>query len=164
MRLRFSLGAAFLLITLAGVSQVSNRSVASETTSSHLRALAARQDLFDKVCYAKADGSISRSERQKILADAKKILSPDEYMKFKTSLDRFSPPQKPSASQLAKKSKKGSSGQMAKKSKKPSSSQLAKQPAPPQQQYPQSAATESDLVLPTGAALPDPMAPPTFFR
>jgi hypothetical protein len=162
MRLRSSLGAAFLLITLAGASQVS-QSVASETTSSHLRALAVRQDLFDKVCYAKADGSISRLERQKILADAKTILAPDEYVKFKSSLDRFSPPKKPSPSQLAKKSKKGSSGQMAKKSKKPSSSQLAKKPASPPQD-PQPAATESDLVLPTGAALPDPMAPPTFFR
>jgi hypothetical protein len=164
MRLRSGLGAAFLLITLAGASQVSNQSVAAETTSNHLQSLAARQDLFDKVCYAKADGSISRSERQKILADAKKTLSPNEYVKFKTSLDRFSPPKKPAPSQLAKKSKKGSSGQMAKKSKKPSSSQLANKPASPPQQDPQPAATESDLVLPAGAALPDPMAPPTFFR
>jgi hypothetical protein len=53
---------------------------------------------------------------------------------------------------------------MAKKSKKPSASQLAKKPVTPPQQEPQPASTESDLVLPTGATLPDPMARPTFFR
>ena len=63
--------------------------------SGHLAALAARQDLYDEVCIAKADGKISLEHRQTILADAKQILSPQEYEGFRRALDRLSPPPPP---------------------------------------------------------------------
>jgi hypothetical protein len=61
--------------------------------SSRLGQLSTRQQLRDRVCIAKADGQISRWERARLLADAKGILKPEEYLAFKESLDRLTPPQ-----------------------------------------------------------------------
>jgi hypothetical protein len=141
MRLPWTLGAAILLVTLI----VSGQSSASEATSSHLRTLAARQDLCDMVCFAKAEGSISRANRIAILSEAREILSHDEYLKFKKALDRIAPPPKPSPKQLAKTSR-----------KKPALPIPQPQPQPPE--------SASGLVIPTGATLPDRMAPPMFSR
>ena len=41
------------------------------------------------VCYAIADGSISKAERTMILMDAKELLPYAEYQKFRKSLDRI---------------------------------------------------------------------------
>ncbi len=60
-----------------------------------LAALAARQGLLDEVCIAKAEGKISLENRQTILADAKQILSPQEYEGFRRAMDRISPPPPP---------------------------------------------------------------------
>jgi hypothetical protein len=141
MRLPWTLGATLFLMTLA----LSGQSPAAETTSSHLRALAARQDLYDMVCYAKANGSIGCTERAVILMDAKDILSPEEYLKFKKALDRISPPPKPSPNQLAKATRK----------------KLALRTL---QQPLQPAEPATGPVIPAGAALPDQMAPPAFSR
>jgi hypothetical protein len=59
---------------------------------SRLAALDARQQLRDQVCYAMADGRISRPERQVLLENAKRVLRPEEYTAFRESLDRLSPP------------------------------------------------------------------------
>jgi hypothetical protein len=57
-----------------------------------LAALAARQDLCDRVYIAMADGHISPAERYAIFLQAKTLLKPDEYQSFKRAVDRLSPP------------------------------------------------------------------------
>jgi hypothetical protein len=129
---------------------VSRQSLASEATSGHLRELAARQDLCDMVCFARADGSINRLERAMILADAKEVLPHEEYLKFKKALDRIAPPpkKKPSPNALAKTTP-----------KKPA------EPAVQQTSLPvEPAEPVSGPVIPAGAALPDRVAPSVFFR
>jgi len=141
MRLSWTFGAVIFLLTLV----VSGQSPASQAASGHLQALAARQDLYDMVCYARAGGSISRFQRAIILTDAKEVLSHEEYLKFKKALDRISPPPKPSPNQLAKTTR-----------KKPASPTL--------RQPPQPAESATGLVIPAGAALPDRIAPSAFSR
>jgi hypothetical protein len=155
MRLRWIRPAALLLLTLA----VSGQSLAAQS-GSRLKALADRQDLYDMVCYARADGKIANYERQVILADAKKILSPEEYASFKKMLDTISPPPAPKKSQLAKKkmSHKSAASQLAKTTQRPAPSPV------PQPSSSQPVQPNSELVIPTGAALPDSVAPPAFFR
>ena len=137
MRLRWTFGAALLLTMLAVCSQ----SLAMGIDSGRLGALAARQDLCDLVCYARANGngSISQANRILILNEAKSVLSHDEYLTFKRTLDRIAPPPKPKAKQkhLAKTSHK----------KKPAS--VEKGP---------------DLVIPASAVLPDGVAQPASLR
>jgi hypothetical protein len=60
-----------------------------------LAALAARQDLCDEICIARAEGKISPENRYTILADARKILSPEEYAGFRRAFDRIAPPPPP---------------------------------------------------------------------
>lgn len=79
-----SLGA---LIVLSWAGQM-----ATAGEPGRLAALAARQDLYDEVCIARADGKISPASRCTILADAKQILTPQEYESFKRALNRISPP------------------------------------------------------------------------
>jgi hypothetical protein len=146
MLLRSTLGAA-LILTIAACGQ----SLAAANQSGHLAALAARQDLCDLVCYAKADGTISQSERAIILQDAKSVLSPAEYLTFKQNLDRIAPPppKKPATKHFAKTgAKKGKTKQLAKAT--------PKKPAP--------VAAGSDLVIPASVTQPDGVAPPTFLR
>jgi len=140
MRLQFTLGAALLLTTLADCGQ----SFAMGTDFGRFGALAARQDLCDLVCYARrADGSISQANRVLILKEAKGLLSHEEYVSFKRTLDRISPPPKPSLKPAAK--------QLAETTqKKPASVTTEK--------------TDSGLVIPASANLPDGMAPPVFLR
>jgi len=157
MRLRWTFGAA-LLLTLATCGQSSGMG----TESGHLGALAARQDLCDLICYARADGTISQAERILILKEAKGVLTHEEYLSFKQTLDRISPPKKPTTKQLAKTTaKKPTTKQLAKTTaKKPTAKQLAKttrkKPAPVK--------TESGLVIPASAILPDGVAPPVLLR
>jgi hypothetical protein len=54
-------------------------------------ALGARQDLYDEVCMARADGRVSKTECRHILGDAKKILKPEEYAAFEQTLIPLSP-------------------------------------------------------------------------
>ena len=140
MRLQFTLGAALLLTMLAACGQ----SFAMGTDSGRLGALAARQDLCDLVCYARrADGSISQANRALILKEAKGLLSHEEYVSFKQTLDRISPPPKPPVKHAAK--------HLAKTTpKKPASATTGK--------------TDSELVIPSSANLPDGMAPPVLLR
>ncbi|MGW8257974.1 MAG: hypothetical protein ACWGMZ_10850, partial [Thermoguttaceae bacterium] len=56
-------------------------------------ALAARQHIKAQVLKAMADKKIDALERQDILAGAKEILSPSEYMGLVCTIDRLSPPQ-----------------------------------------------------------------------
>jgi hypothetical protein len=127
------MGIALLMTTLAACGQ----SLVAGTGSGRLGAMAARQDICDLICYAKADGSISQAERVLILKEARAVLSHEEYLGFKQTLDRISPPKKPAAKQLAKTTR-----------KKPAA--VVK--------------SESGLVIPTGAILPDGMARPAFLR
>jgi hypothetical protein len=69
--------------------------VATAGEPGRLAAFAARQDLYDEVCIARAEGKISPASRYTILADAKQILTPPEYEGFKRSLDRIAPPPPP---------------------------------------------------------------------
>jgi hypothetical protein len=145
MRVLWTFCAAILLVTMVAT----DRSLGTESSSNRLAALAAKKDLCDMICYARADGSISRSERITILMEAKEVLSHDEYLKFKKVLDRIAPPppKKPSPSQLAK------------------MKAMRKKMSPPQQPPVQDAVEPlSGPVLPAGAMLPDRMAPPVFFR
>jgi hypothetical protein len=137
MRLHWTLGAAILLATLA----VGDQSRAAGNESGRLAALTARQDLCDLICYAKADGYISQTERVLILGEAKSVLSHDEYLNFKRTLDRIAPPPKPKAKpkHVAKASRP--------KTKKPAA--VEKGP---------------DLVIPASAILPDGVAQPVFLR
>jgi hypothetical protein len=135
---RRMLGAAFLAATLV----VTGQSQAAGTKPYSLQMLAARQDLRDMVCYAKADGTISPFERSMILREAKGILSNEEYVKFKKAFDRISPPPK----------KKVSPSRLAKATQ--------KRLAPPQQ----AVEPASGPVIPAGALLPDRMATPPRFR
>jgi len=112
------------------------QSLATGSESGRLGALAVRQDLCDLICYARADGSISHAERVLILREAKGVLPHEEYLSFKQTLDRIAPPKKSPAKQLAKTTQ--------------------KKPAPVK--------TESELVIPTSAILPDGMAQPVFLR
>jgi hypothetical protein len=68
----------------------------------HLAALSARQQLRDQVCIAMADGRITHFERSLILANARRILKPEEYTQFRESLDRLSPPMPGAARRLPK--------------------------------------------------------------
>jgi hypothetical protein len=89
MECRFSRIAALgALIVLSWAGQMAT--MAGEP--GRLAALAARQDLYDEVCIARADGKISPASRCTILADAKQILTPQEYESFKKALNRLSPP------------------------------------------------------------------------
>ncbi len=135
MRLRWTLGAALLFATLA----VGGQSLATQTESGHLAALAARQDLCDLICYARSGGSISQTYRILILSRAKSVLSHEEYLTFKRTLDRIAPPPKPKAKQ-----------------KHVAKTFRQKNPAP--------AETGPGLVIPAGAILPDGVAPPVFLR
>jgi hypothetical protein len=141
MRLQWTLGAALLLATLAAGHQ----SRAAENQSGRLAALAARQDLCDMVCYAKADGHISQWERVLILAEAKSVLSQDEYLSFKRTLDRIAPPPPAKAKPKQK--------HLAKAVHKPAPK---KKPAPVEKGH--------DLVIPASANLPDGVAQPVSFR
>ena len=135
MRLRWTLGAALLLATLAAGSQ----SLAAKSESGHLAALTARQDLCDLICYARAGGSISQANRILILEEAKSVLSHDEYLTFKRTLDRIAPPPKPKAKQK----------HVAKTTHKKKASPAEKGP---------------ELVIPASAILPDGVAQPVFLR
>ncbi len=139
MRLRWTLGAVLLLATLA----VGGQSLAAATQSGRLAALAARQDLCDMICYARADGHISRTERVLILQEAKSALSHDEYLTFKRALDRIAPPPKPMLKHK----------HVAKATHKTA---VKKKPAPVEKR--------SELVIPASAILPDGMARPVFLR
>lgn len=68
--------------------------IAQITAQGHgrLAAMSARQQLRDEVCIAMADGRMTHFERTLILANAKRILKPEECTQFKESLDRLSPP------------------------------------------------------------------------
>jgi hypothetical protein len=50
-------------------------------------ALAARQDLQDEICIAKADGRITPEEYRQILSDANRVLPAEELPSFKRYLD-----------------------------------------------------------------------------
>ena len=77
------------LVTLGAVGSVAE---VTGLQPGRLAALTARQGLRSEVCIALADGQISRTERYQILADARRILKPEEYPGFKRYLDRVSPP------------------------------------------------------------------------
>jgi hypothetical protein len=141
MRLQWTLGAALLLATLATGGQ----SLAATKDSGHLAALAARQDLHDLVCYAMTDGHMSQANRALVLREAKSVLSHDEYLTFKRTLDRIAPPPKPKA--------KGKHMVKAAPKKKPTPTTP---PAPVQGGH--------ELVIPASANQPDGMAPPEFLR
>jgi hypothetical protein len=132
MRLRCTLGTALLLTMLAACGQ----SLATGAESGRLAALAARQDLRDMICLARADGPISQADRVSILKEAKGVLPPDEFASFKRALDRIAPPKKMPAKRVAKTTRK----------------------------KPASVRPEAALVIPTSALLPDRMAPPVFLR
>jgi hypothetical protein len=85
-KLRFAMTVGIL----AAVSGVAG--IATAWEHSNLKALADRQRLQDKVSVAMADGHINAAERSRILADAQRILKPEEYASFEKSLDRLSPP------------------------------------------------------------------------
>jgi hypothetical protein len=132
-----STAAALLVVACLGVA-----TQAPAASQSRLGALAARQDLHDMICYAMADGSISHAERVMILMQAKGVLTADEYVAFKKTIDRLSP-QKSTAGQLAKTTR-----------KKPAAS---RKPSPTPESAP-------GPVMPAGATQPDQVAPPKFFR
>jgi hypothetical protein len=92
MEYRFSRIAA--LGALAVMSWAAQMVMAGEL--GRLAALAARQDLYDEVCIARAGGEISPPARRTILCHAKQILTPQEYEAFKTALNRIAPPPPPS--------------------------------------------------------------------
>lgn len=81
--------ALWALIVVAWGTQMA---MAGEPGRLSLAALAAREDLYDEVCIARAEGNISPQNRCTILADAKHILNPQEFEAFKRALDRTSPP------------------------------------------------------------------------
>lgn len=138
MRFRWTFGCTFLVAMIVAGQ--------SEAAVGRLEALTARRDLCDLICYAMADGSVSNFERKIILTEAKDVLTSEEYVSFKKTLDRISPPKKPkkTPAKLAKTTR----------NKKPTS------PALP----PQTVEAETGPVIPTGASLPDRVAPPLFFR
>ena len=165
MRLHWTLGTAVFLATLVASSQ----SPAMETSFTRLRALAARQDLYDEICYARVDGSISPAKCTMILMDAKELLSPEEYLKFRKALDRIAPPPKSSPNQLAKARNADWRTRTATPPMKPSPNQLAKtlrkKPDSPNPQQPsQQPVPDSGPVMPAGVTLPDRIAPPMFSR
>jgi hypothetical protein len=135
MRLQWTLGTALLLATLA----VAGQSLAAGNESGRLAAFAARQDLCDMICYAKASGHISEGTRFLILNEAKSVLSHDEFLTFKQTLDRVAPPPK------AKPKHK----HVAKTTYQKKSAPTAKGP---------------ELVIPASAILPDGVAQPVFLR
>jgi hypothetical protein len=157
MLLRCTLGAA-LILTFAAYGQ----SLGAGTQSGHLAALAARQDLCDLICFAKADGTISQSERVIILKQAKSALPASEYATFKQTLDRIAPPKTATAKHLAKTTpKKLKTRQMAKITPtKPKVEQLAK--TMPTKSAP--VKVECKLVIPASVNLPDGVASPVFLR
>jgi hypothetical protein len=143
MRVSWTLCAAILLLTWAA-----DISLGAEPTSNRLAKLAAQKSLCDRICYAKADGTISRFERLSILMDAKEVLSHEEYLKFKKVLDRIAPPPKNApASHLAK-----------------TKTMHKKTPAPKPPVQEEAGESQSGPVLPAGVMLPDPVAPPVLFR
>jgi hypothetical protein len=169
MRILWTLGTAAFLATLV----LSGQSPAAESSFARLRALAARQDLYDEICYARVDGTISPAKRTIILMDAKELLSPEEYVKFKKSLDRLSPPTKSSPNQqnqLAQNRNADWRTRVAAPPMKASSPNLMaqllrKKPDSPNPQQPsQQPLPDNGLVMPAGVALPDQVAPPTFSR
>jgi len=104
MRSQLLWGTATLLMTMTIMAGGIQPATAGH--SGQLAALAARQDLRDKVCIAMTDGHISRAQRHTLLADAKEILKPEEYQGFKRALDRLSPPKpvpKPHSTKVAHK-------------------------------------------------------------
>lgn len=145
MQIRFVVGVALLLSVLAACDQ----SLALGAEPNRLQAMVARQDLCDKVSYAKADGSVSQLERALILSDAKACLSHEEYLQFKQSLDRIAPSKKPAAKYVVKTKRKSPA-------KNPASLASQKRPVPQK--------TQDGLVIPAGAILPDRMAQPAFLR
>jgi hypothetical protein len=85
MRNRLPFGVwALLMLTVAG-----GASVATGRELGRLAALAAKQDLYDEVCIALADGSISRDEQRDLLSFGKDILKPDEYQQFRVTMSRL---------------------------------------------------------------------------
>jgi hypothetical protein len=56
-----------------------------------LAKLSARQQLNDQVCIAMADGRISRFERSMLLASARQVLTPEEFVVFRQSIDQSTP-------------------------------------------------------------------------
>jgi hypothetical protein len=141
MRLQWTLGAALLLATLV----TGGHSLAAGNDSGRLSALAARQDLCDMVCFAMTEGHMNPVYRAIIIRQAKSVLSPEEYVSFKRSLDRVAPPPPPRPKLKHK--------HMAKMMPKPSPKTT---PAP--------AEKGPELVIPASASLPDGMAPPVFLR
>jgi hypothetical protein len=154
MRLQWMLGAALLLATLAA----SGQSLAAGTESGRLAALTARQDLCDLICYAKADGHISQTERALIIREAKSVLSHDEYQSFKRTLDRIAPPPKVAAKRkhLAKMTQKPTQKAIQTATQKPAQKATQRKPAP--------AERGPELVIPASAVLPDGVAPPVYLR
>lgn len=61
-------------------------------SSSGKAGLAARQDLQDEICIAKADGRITPEEYSQVLADAKQILTPEEIPSFQKHLNQLAFP------------------------------------------------------------------------
>jgi hypothetical protein len=166
MRLPWTFGTAVFMATLV----VCGQSSAAETSFTRLRALAARQDLYDEICYARADGSISPEKRTIILMDAKRLLTPEEYLKFKKSLDRLAPTPKPTPNQLAKSRNIDWRARTALSAMKPSlpnqmAQTLRKKPASPNPQQPsQQPVPDNGPVIPTGVVLPERIAPPMYSR
>jgi hypothetical protein len=134
MRLLWTLGTALLLATPA----VGGQSLAAGNESGRLAAFAARQDLCDMICYAKASGHISEGTRFLILNEAKSVLSHEEYLTFKQTLDRVAPPPKPKLKH--------------------------KHVAKTAHKKPAAAEKGPELVIPASALLPDGVAQPVFLR
>ncbi len=141
MRLRWMFGAVLLLATLA----TSGQTLAAGKDSGRLAALAARQDLCDMVCFAMTEGHMNPVYRGIILQQAKSVLSPEEYVSFKRSLDRVAPPPPPRPKMKHK--------------------HVAKAVAKPaQKSTPAPTGKGQELVIPASANLPDGVAPPVFLR
>jgi hypothetical protein len=158
MRLQWTLGAALLLGTLA----VTDQSLAAGNQSGRLAALAARHDLCDLICYAKADGCISQAERVLIVNEAKSVLSHDEYLTFKQTLDRIAPPPKPNPKAKPKHLTKTS--YVAKPTQVAKPTHVTKTPLKVQKKKPATVEKGPDLVIPAGAILPEGVSQPAFLR
>jgi hypothetical protein len=182
MRLRWTLCVALMLTTLVVGGQSSARGgwgpfdrlttggmltlPFQSPGSNRLADLAARQDLCDAVCRAMADGRITPRERVPMLLEAKSILTPAEYLTFKRSLDRLSPPTPSTPQPVARTTKKPTA--LVQHTKRPAvlAQQRVPRPAAPTASTAPSKATvpARGPVIPASATLPDRMASPSFFR
>ncbi len=90
------------------------------------------------ICLAKSTGHVSEAYRVIILNEARSVLSHDEYLTFKQTLDRVAPPPKP----------------------KPKHKHVVKT----SHKKPAAAEKGPELVIPASAILPDGVAQPVFLR